>query len=320
MMAVRRTRIVVAGVAIGAAVLVGLGGVAGAAPVSLFSSVAPGVSSVAVPAGVCFVTIVADGGHGGSPGAIGGVGVEVTARFAVTPGTVLGIEVGGAGADGTGAAAGPGGAGGGGGADSNGGGGRAARAVAPRPCGKQRRHRWSSPEVAVVPVQATRVARRGCLARVVSGLVPRRDTAGLLSASVARVALSPDFPGAGVVAGSRAAAADPVVLGAAAVATAVRVVEAPVPSAAAEAAADRLRPTVVTAVRRRGPAPRGRAGDQGVAGAREQQPAAMEERAAAAMSGVAVPAASGSAAVAEVHPAAGAAEGEGAATAAAVAE
>src|SRR5262245_1904845 len=81
----------------------GLSGSASAAPVSLFSSSTPGfvANAATVPAGICFVTIAADGGHGGaSTGNAGGVAASVSARVGVTPGSVLSVLVGGAGADG----------------------------------------------------------------------------------------------------------------------------------------------------------------------------------------------------------------------------
>jgi hypothetical protein len=94
-----------------------------------------------VPTGICFVTVTADGGHGGattdgmSPEAGGGAGAEVTARVPVTPGDQLAVEVGGAGGGGTnGQSTGPGSGGvggGGGGGNGNGasGGGGGASAV-----------------------------------------------------------------------------------------------------------------------------------------------------------------------------------------------
>jgi hypothetical protein len=69
-----------------------LSGSASAAPVSLFASATPGFQAGAatVPADICFVSITADGGHGGASGASeGGAAVTVTARVAVTPGATL---------------------------------------------------------------------------------------------------------------------------------------------------------------------------------------------------------------------------------------
>ena len=62
-----RARVLAAGsaVALSAAGLWAVGGPAVAAPVELFSSSTPGVQSVTVPTGVCFVSVTADGGHGG---------------------------------------------------------------------------------------------------------------------------------------------------------------------------------------------------------------------------------------------------------------
>jgi hypothetical protein len=117
---------------------------AGPAPVELFNSTAenldPGFypDAATVPPVICFVTITADGGHGGAgpvggegtPG-VGGVGARVTARVRVSPGDVLGVQLGGAGEDAVSGSA--GGAGGGGGGDGSsggrGGGGGGASAV-----------------------------------------------------------------------------------------------------------------------------------------------------------------------------------------------
>jgi hypothetical protein len=76
---------------------------AAAAPAELFSSSTPAfTSSSPVPAGICFVTITADGGHGGGgEGDNGGKGASVIARVPVTPGETLAVQVGGAGTDGT---------------------------------------------------------------------------------------------------------------------------------------------------------------------------------------------------------------------------
>ena len=113
----------VAGLVAGGA-LWGLGTSASAATTGLFTSSTPGfqASAATVPAGICFVTITADGGHGGSGSSgDGGVGATVTARVAVSPGEVLAVQVAGAGANtATGGAGGVGG--GGGGQDEEGGG------------------------------------------------------------------------------------------------------------------------------------------------------------------------------------------------------
>jgi hypothetical protein len=95
---------------------------AGAAPQTLFTSTGPGnvEDAAAVPAGVCFVTVTADGGEGGSTAAAGGFGALVTARVAVAPGVALDVMVAGEGGDGV---AGEGGAGGAGGVGGGGGGG-----------------------------------------------------------------------------------------------------------------------------------------------------------------------------------------------------
>ena len=94
---------------------------------TLFSSSTPGVASVpAVPSGICGVTITAEGGQGGSAftpgGTPGGTGASVTARFAVSPGDVLHVLVGGAGGDDSTSVGGIGGGGGGGGGAAGGGG------------------------------------------------------------------------------------------------------------------------------------------------------------------------------------------------------
>src|SRR5687767_9626727 len=78
-------------------------GPSGAAPTELFSSATPGftASAATVPAGICFVSISADGGEGGANGLetplSGGAGANVTARVPVTPGATLSVQVGGAG-------------------------------------------------------------------------------------------------------------------------------------------------------------------------------------------------------------------------------
>ena len=67
-MRVRRVPVVAALTTLIAAVaLAGGAAPVAAAPVELFSETTPGVYDdvVSVPAGVCFVSIVADGGHGG---------------------------------------------------------------------------------------------------------------------------------------------------------------------------------------------------------------------------------------------------------------
>ena len=105
-------RLRVAGSAVGAVAIVALSvvaawlfvGPAGAATTTLFASMnTPGSYPVSVPAGICFVTISADGGHGGasSNGQVGGVAASVGARVAVTAGSALTVEVGGVGGDGT---------------------------------------------------------------------------------------------------------------------------------------------------------------------------------------------------------------------------
>src|SRR5689334_7509601 len=97
---------------------------AAASTTTLFTSEAPGIaaSPPVVPAGVCSVTITAEGGRGGMFDAFtdvpGGAGASVTARVAVSPGDVLGVLVGGAGGTGGGeevTVTGDGGVGGGGG-------------------------------------------------------------------------------------------------------------------------------------------------------------------------------------------------------------
>jgi hypothetical protein len=87
----------------GAVGLIVTSGPASAAPVvTQFTS--PGVvtGGYTVPAGVCFVTVVADGGQGGQQFGSPGLGAQVSARFAVTPAEVLGIFGAGAGGNGGG--------------------------------------------------------------------------------------------------------------------------------------------------------------------------------------------------------------------------
>ena len=93
------------------------GGAAAAAPVTLLSSSTPGSQSVDVPTGICFVSITADGGHGGAgPDAgEGGVAASVSARRPVTPGAALDVLVVGAGQTADESSGGVGGVGGGGG-------------------------------------------------------------------------------------------------------------------------------------------------------------------------------------------------------------
>ncbi len=55
-----------------------------------------------VPAGVFVVQVLAIGGHGGSAGASGGAGAQVSGDLSVTPGETLYVEVGGNGATGSG--------------------------------------------------------------------------------------------------------------------------------------------------------------------------------------------------------------------------
>src|SRR6202043_2831245 len=105
-----RSRVVGAGLGVaataflGVAALVAGSGPAGAAPTTLLPTGLPAgfhAGAATVPAGICFVTITADGGHGGvgSGGAAVAPGAMVSARVGVTPGQVLSIEVGGHGAD-----------------------------------------------------------------------------------------------------------------------------------------------------------------------------------------------------------------------------
>ena len=112
---------------------------AGAAVMPLYSS-GPGVTgylpdAATVPAGICSVTISADGGHGGhssdsNPLSAGGAAANVTATVSVTPGEVLSVQVAGAGQDAQiappTAVGGPGGGGGGNPGDGAGGGGASA--------------------------------------------------------------------------------------------------------------------------------------------------------------------------------------------------
>src|SRR5262245_48291956 len=115
------------GKALGVAVLAaglgvwGLTGSASAAPTALFSSSTPGFQAGAatVPADICFVSITAEGGHGGTAASLsGGVAASLSARVAVTPGASLSVQVGGAGTAGSQDpnVGGQGGSGGGGGA------------------------------------------------------------------------------------------------------------------------------------------------------------------------------------------------------------
>jgi hypothetical protein len=96
-------------------------------PVTLFSSSTPGFDSflAAVPPTICAVTITASGGQGGNAadGTPGGDAASVTATVPITPGSVVDVEVGGAGASEGAFSA--GGTGGGGGGNAAGGGGGA---------------------------------------------------------------------------------------------------------------------------------------------------------------------------------------------------
>ncbi|MCJ7436709.1 MAG: hypothetical protein MUP97_02965, partial [Acidimicrobiia bacterium] len=67
-----------------------------------------------MPAGICFATVVADGGHGGASASLaaGGSSASVSARVTVTPGDHLSVLVGGAGGAGTANPSGVGGIGG----------------------------------------------------------------------------------------------------------------------------------------------------------------------------------------------------------------
>ncbi len=118
----------VVGLVAAGTVVVGAGP-AGALPGTvLFTSSTAGFTAAAavVPANICDVTVTADGGPGGSDGAVsGGAGASVTASLTVTPGQVLDVEVGGAGGTFSGGPGGVGGAGGGGGGNSAAGGGGA---------------------------------------------------------------------------------------------------------------------------------------------------------------------------------------------------
>ena len=87
----------------GAALVIGAAP-AGAAPMTLFSSSTPGFQAdpATVPAGICFVTITADGGHGATglnTEGPGGAGASVNGRVDVTPGSTLSVHVAGAGDD-----------------------------------------------------------------------------------------------------------------------------------------------------------------------------------------------------------------------------
>jgi hypothetical protein len=106
------------------------GGPAGAAPVELFEASGPETGSATVPAGICFVTIRASGGVGGSNGPAGGAGAVVEARVAVPEGASLNVLVAGAGGPAQVGLGGAGGFGGGGGGNEFGGtGGGGASAV-----------------------------------------------------------------------------------------------------------------------------------------------------------------------------------------------
>jgi hypothetical protein len=115
-------------------------GSAGAQPVSRQFSMAA-VTSFSVPAGICSVTVSADGARGGS-GSVsgdgqpanegaGGAGVSVSAHVSVTPGGSLSVVVGGVGGTSNGLGVGAGGFGGGGtNVGISGGGGGGASSVA----------------------------------------------------------------------------------------------------------------------------------------------------------------------------------------------
>ena len=115
----RLTGAVVMSVAASVALVLGSG--SGGAATTLFTSTTPGfqASAATVPAGVCFVTITADGGRGATgQNTFGqaGVGATVSGRVAVPEGSTLSVQVGGAGSP-TGA----GGSGGGGASGPTGG-------------------------------------------------------------------------------------------------------------------------------------------------------------------------------------------------------
>jgi hypothetical protein len=103
----------------GLAASLGVGGAIAGADTAPFTT--PGPSTFTVPGNVCSVNVSASGAQGGSgtgfitsPPAPGGLGANQTGVVPVTPGEKLGVNVGGAGSNGTGAAGGAGGVNGGG--------------------------------------------------------------------------------------------------------------------------------------------------------------------------------------------------------------
>src|SRR6266540_951329 len=111
----RVTVLAVTALAVGAAVASSPAASVGAQPVpQQFTT--PGSASFAVPDGICFVTVHADGGHGGSvpEEAVGGKGAMVAARVTVAPGDTLSLLVAGKGNNSSLLVGGGGGVGGGG--------------------------------------------------------------------------------------------------------------------------------------------------------------------------------------------------------------
>src|SRR5262245_51291856 len=127
---------VTATAALAAVALVFGAGPVSAQPETLFTSATPGfqASAATVPAGICFVTITADGGHGatgGNESGVGGVGAMVSGRVAVPEGSTLSVQVAGGGSPSGAGGSGGGGASGPTGGETNpiGGGGGGASAV-----------------------------------------------------------------------------------------------------------------------------------------------------------------------------------------------
>src|SRR5437868_1067251 len=106
-MRTRKAVLIIAAMA-GALMLIGAAPASGA-PQTLYTSSGTGPSAdvATVPAGICFVTIVADGGDGGAgftggPVVPGGAGAGISARVPVTLGGSFSVHVAGAGTQGFG--------------------------------------------------------------------------------------------------------------------------------------------------------------------------------------------------------------------------
>src|SRR5262249_25422286 len=120
----RISRAAIAATFVGSLAVVALPGAAHADVVSsTFNTPGYHAGSVPIPATICFVTVTASGGSGGTAtdGGAGGAAATVSGRVGVTPGVALDVLVGGGGGNGVAGSSSSGGAGGIGG---GGGGGR----------------------------------------------------------------------------------------------------------------------------------------------------------------------------------------------------